>query len=279
MSISMFTRVSPQSDSATGLTDHRYFEYSHIMYKPILHLLLLSFASAILVLLPSCDLVGVQAERKNPHDPANPDYVPQSPKNIRATFLNREEQRGWIHITWVSTSTNQTGYLIERALDGETFEEFRRTESADITQDAAFDRTKEFRSTTTYRVTSYIERDGETLRIMTDPVPLSFGTIRFEMGPHLLSNRITVEFEADRVYRDGYYFKVLDPDDQEVFSVRITDEMENNEPHQGNPPRYRWTHQIDAGITVPNGSRLRISWFINEDEQEKIVGQAEDVFR
>jgi hypothetical protein len=237
-------------------------------------------AAVAFLLLASCELVGVNAERNNPHDPDNPKYVPQPPENVRAGFLNFEEQRGWIHITWLSTSVGQTGYLIERALDGETFEEFKRTESADITQNPVHDRSMEFRTGTAYRVTSYIERDGDIRRKITDAVPLSFGSVSFVLGPVLgRNNRLTVNFRADRLYRDGFYFKVVAPDGRVVYFREEAEELENLEPNTLNPPLYAWSHDISPGLTISSGSRFRVSWYIHEDGQKKIVGRAEETLR
>lgn len=247
--------------------------------KTIPPVFLICLAAAMVVLLASCELVGVNAERKNPHDPKNPEYVPQPPENIQARFINFDEQRGWIHITWLSRSIGQTGYLIERALDGETFEEFMRTESADITQSPVHDKTMEFRSRTAYRVTSYIERNGEIHRKMTDAVPLSFGTVRFLSAPSIRRNQLMVRFEEDRVYRDGLYFKIIAPNGNEIFAANITDELENIGSNSFSPPEYMWTHDISPDLTIPPDSQLRISWYIREDDQEIIVGSVEEAIR
>ncbi len=230
----------------------------------------------MIVVLASCDLVGVSAERKNPHDPENPKYVPQPPENIQARFVDFNEQRGWVYISWLSKSVEQTGFLIERALDGETFEEFHRRESA---HGPVLDTTFQFRSRTAYRVTSYIERNGEIHRKMTEAVPLSFGSIRFLSAPSIRRNQLMVRFEGDRVYRDGFYFKIIAPNGNEIFFASTEVEHENIGSDSFAPRQYMWTHEISPDLTIPPDSQFRISWYIREDDQEIIVGSVEEAIR
>lgn len=241
----------------------------------ILHIFVLITAFIFSTTAVSCDPGSVSSSRSNPNDPSNPGYIPQPPDNISAAFLpdSTGYVDGRILVSWSNNSHHENGFLIERSYDGGDFLEVGNVKSRVMEW---VDTDRDIRPGTRYRVTSYIVRDDEKVRHKTDAVPLDFGHIVFAWRPEFFLtpySEFSFTIEKRKVYRDGLFVALVDPDGETEQLLVTEDDLEivNIDSNLHTSHRIR----IPYDDPVAHGSRIRVSWYILVDGESYVLGQVE----
>lgn len=225
----------------------------------------------------SCDPGAVSSGRIHPMDPGNPNFIPQRPGNISAVFVPDEDGYvdGRVLVQWSTSSHFEDGFLIERSHGGtDLFVEVGTVENRVLEW---MDTGGDIHPGTWYRVTSFVRRDGERRRHLTEPVRLNFGQIVFPLDPAYFSTPSEFRFtiEKRRVYRDGLMVELIDPQGEAETLLDTQEETTLVSVDNNRYTRHRLRLPYDGPVAP--GSRIRVSWYIIVSGQPQVVGQAEQL--
>ncbi len=244
------------------------------------------FLFLIAAILASCDFGMVSPERNNPQDPGNPNYVPQAPTGTTATFLPDSSGHvdGRVRVHWFINSHHETGFLVERSDQGW---DFQVAATLGKGQFEWVDNNRNIHPDTRYRVTSFIDRGDEKVRDLTEPVPLDFGNIVFVSSPvyyyyspNIFDTReseIYFIIERRKAYFDGLIIELIDPDGGAELLLATEEELEINSVTKELHSRHRFSFLHDGPIA--QGSRIRVSWYVNTGNEQRQLGQVEHELR
>lgn len=242
-----------------------------------IHQIVLVLFTAVLVAasLLSCDPGAVSSSRDHPHDPGNPDYLPQRPGSISAVFIPDEDGHvdGRVLVRWGTSSHFEDGFLIERSHgDTDTFGKVGNVGNRVVEW---IDQRGNHRPGTRYRVTSYVMRDGEQRRHLTEPVALSFGQIVFPSSPAFFRTPSEFRFtiEKRRVYRDGITVELVRPQGGTETLLDTREDIPAISVDNDRYTRHRFTLPYEDSVAP--GSRIRVSWYVLVSGRLYVAGQSE----
>jgi hypothetical protein len=218
-------------------------------FRPMMPSQLVILMAIVIVMVPAggCDLFQVSFDRDNELDPSNPAYIPAPPGElaIRKSAVNPRN----IEIQWEIQSVGHDGFLIEKSTgNDQPFEEIARL-APDLS--IFVDNTRHLAPRMLYRVTSYVERDGELHRRLTDPISIGYGDFTqliqawlAQSTPRIYRFAIDWRDNIDIRVRNGYDIVAIRDDGHEYLIVSIN-------------PDPRYSYSIRESYEGPDADRFR----------------------
>ena len=251
-----------------GLTIERTITRILSRYRPqmpsisVMGMVMVIVMGMMTVLVGGCDVYQVSFDRDNDLDTSNPAYIPAPPGNltIRKWVVNQRN----IALEWEIQSAGHDGFLIEKSFgDDQPFEEFAR-----LAPDRTIfsDTTRHLSPRMLYRVTSYVERDGELHRRLTDPLSIGYGdfsimsqAVLYESPQGIYRVGTVWRDNIDIRVRDGYDIVAIRDDGHEYLIVSID-------------PRPRFEYFVNELFEEPDADRfrfLRIDAYYHEGDEKR----------
>lgn len=225
---------------------------------------LVTLMAMMIVMVPAggCDLFQVSFDRDNELDPSNPAYIPAPPGElaIRKSAVNLRN----IEIQWAIQSVGHEGFLIEKSMgNDQPFEEVARL-APDRT--IFVDNNRHLAPRMLYRVTSFVERDGELHRRLTDPISIGYGDFTHliqawlaQSTPRIYRFAIDWRDNIDIRVRDGYDIVAIRDDGHEYLLVSINPD-----------PRYSYSvRESYEGVDADRFRYIRVDAFYLEGDEKR----------